>query len=89
VVSEVAVIAVEDSVWGERPQALIVTKPEGAEKIEVEEIKALIRAKVEQGGMSKWAIPDRVLFLDSLDKTIVGKLDKKILREKYQVTSCN
>jgi fatty-acyl-CoA synthase len=68
---------------------LIVTKPEGAEKIEVEEIKALIRAKVEQGGMSKWAIPDRVLFLDSLDKTIVGKLDKKILREKYQVTSCN
>jgi fatty-acyl-CoA synthase len=89
VVSEVAVIAVEDPVWGERPQALIVAKPEWAGKIEVEEIKALIRAKVDQGGMSKWAIPDRVLFLDALDKTSVGKLDKKVLREKYQVTSSN
>lgn len=88
-VSEVAVIAVEDHVWGERPQALIVTKPEWAGKIEVEEIKALIRAQVDQGVMSKWAIPDRVLFLDELDKTSVGKLDKKILREKYPVTFCN
>lgn len=82
-VSEVAVIAVEDPVWGERPQALIVAKPEWGGEIDIEEIKALVRAQVDQGKMSKWAVPDRVLFLDALDKTSVGKLDKKVLREKY------
>ena len=86
-VSEVAVIAVEDPAWGERPMALVVAKPDWVGKIAIDEIKAFVSAQVEQGVMSKWAVPDRVLFLPALDKTSVGKLDKKVLREKYQATA--
>ncbi len=31
----------------------------------------------------KYGVPDRILFVPELDKTSVGKLDKKVLREKY------
>ena len=32
---------------------------------------------------SKWGIPDRVLFVDGIPKTCVGKLNKKAMREQY------
>ncbi|MCW8984913.1 MAG: AMP-binding protein [Thermoanaerobaculales bacterium] len=35
------------------------------------------------GEISKWAVPDDVLFVDAIDKTSVGKIDKKALRKKY------
>jgi fatty-acyl-CoA synthase len=28
-------------------------------------------------------VPEDVLFVDAIDKTSVGKIDKKLLREKY------
>ena len=33
--------------------------------------------------MSKWGIPDRVLFVEAIPKTSVGKLNKKAMREQY------
>ncbi len=36
----------------------------------------------EWGVISKWAVPE-VRFVDLLEKTSVGKLDKKVLRQKY------
>jgi non-ribosomal peptide synthetase component E (peptide arylation enzyme) len=32
--------------------------------------------------ISKWAVPE-VRFVDQLEKTSVGKLDKKVMRQKY------
>jgi len=36
-----------------------------------------------RGAISKYAVPETIVFVESLDKTSVGKLDKKALRQKY------
>ena len=48
-----------------------------------DEIKAYVAGYAEKGVISKWAVPRRVLVVDMIDKTSVGKLDKKLLRQKY------
>ncbi|HQT64955.1 MAG: long-chain fatty acid--CoA ligase [Acidocella sp. 20-57-95] len=80
-ISECAVIGVEDSRWGERPIAVVVLKPD-AHATE-DDIKNLVRARAETGELSKFAIPDHVVFAQSLEKTSVGKLDKKKMRAMY------
>ena len=81
-VSEVAVIALSDVKWGERPFALIVLKQESVNLVTEQHIQAHVRVWADRGTISKWAVPE-VRFVDSLDKTSVGKLDKKVLRQKY------
>lgn len=81
-VAEVAVIGVKDIKWGERPWALVVLKPDRAAT--EAELQQHVSRYAEQGLVSRIAVPDRVLFVDSIDKTSVGKINKKLLREKYQ-----
>jgi fatty-acyl-CoA synthase len=81
-VSEVAVIGRPDERWGERPLALIVLKGEHVGKVTVQDIQTHVKAFADRGVISKWAVPD-VRFVDSLEKTSVGKLDKKVLRQQY------
>jgi fatty-acyl-CoA synthase len=81
-VSEVAVIGKTDEKWGERPLALIVLKAESADQVTERDIQAHIKAVADRGVISKWAVPD-VRFVDALERTSVGKLDKKVLRQKY------
>ena len=81
-VSEVAVIGIPDEKWGERPLALVVLRQENAGTVTEQDIQAHIRAWAERGVISKWAVPE-VRFVDLLEKTSVGKLDKKVLRQKY------
>jgi fatty-acyl-CoA synthase len=78
-VSEAAVIGIPDERWGERPMALIVCKQLVAE----DEIKDHVRHFADRGVISRWAVPSRVCFVETLDKTSVGKLDKKLMRQKY------
>jgi acyl-CoA synthetase (AMP-forming)/AMP-acid ligase II len=82
-VREAAVIGVPDEQWGERPLALVVATPSHAGSITEQEIKALVARYADKGVISKSAIPSRVLFVDTIAKTSVGKIDKKVLREKY------
>ena len=35
------------------------------------------------GVISKYGIPEKILFIESLPKTSVGKINKKELRQKY------
>jgi len=81
-VSEVAVIGKPDEKWGERPLALIVLAGESAGQVTERDIQAHIKAVADRGAISKWAVPD-VRFVDALERTSVGKLDKKVLRQKY------
>ena len=81
-VSEVAVIAIADEKWGERPLALIVLKEESASAVTEQHIRVHVKARADRGDISKWAVPE-VRFVEYLEKTSVGKLDKKVMRQKY------
>jgi fatty-acyl-CoA synthase len=86
-VSEVAVVAVKDARWGERPLALIVAKEGLARDVTAEAIKRHVADHAERGVISKYAVPERVLVVEALLRTSVGKLDKKTMREKYAAQS--
>jgi fatty-acyl-CoA synthase len=75
-VARAAVIATPDVKWGEAATALIVVRA-GA-KVAAEELIALVKAQ--KGGPYA---PKQVEFVDALPVTAVGKIDKKLLREKY------
>ncbi|MCG8392078.1 MAG: AMP-binding protein, partial [Pseudomonadales bacterium] len=75
-VAECAVVGVPDDKWGERPVALVV---KGGE-VDEAAIKALIEDFADKGIISRYGIPDRVIFVDALPRTSVGKLDKKKMR---------
>jgi fatty-acyl-CoA synthase len=64
--------------------ALVVLKPGQAGKVSEEDLKALVREHASRGVISAYAVPERVLFVETLDKTSVGKVDKKVLRQKFQ-----
>jgi fatty-acyl-CoA synthase len=83
-VVKAAVIAVKDPLWGERPMALVVVEPGfagGSEEAASEAILDHVRTYVGRGVISKFAIPDRILFVKELPLTSVGKVDKAVLRE--------
>jgi len=82
-VSEAAVIGVKDDKWGERPLALVIRSPQAGDALSEKEIKAHLKTLAEAGTISKYGIPDKVLFVDELPKTSVGKFDKKQLRQRY------
>lgn len=78
-VAEAAVVGVKDAKWGERPLALVVLRP-GAQA-SADELRAQVRIHVEQGRISKFAIPDEVRFVAAIPRTSVGKINKKGIRE--------
>ena len=79
-VAEVAVVGVPDDKWGERPVALVVRKA-AADAADRRRHSPPRRSEyAERGAISKYAVPDRVHFVDAIPKTSVGKLDKKVIR---------
>ena len=82
-VSEVAAVGIPDDRWGERPLIVVARNPESEIGTTIEDIQKAISVHVDSGALPKWAIPERVEFVDSIDKTSVGKLDKKVLRARY------
>jgi fatty-acyl-CoA synthase len=82
-VAECAVIGVKDVRWGERPLALIVRDPKTTPPVSEEDIKAHVLSYSKKGEISRFAVPQKILFVDALAKTSVGKFDKKALRTRY------
>jgi fatty-acyl-CoA synthase len=80
-VVEAAVIGVPDPKWTERPLAVVVVEPGG--QVSEAEIKAHLHDFAVSGLISRYGVPERIVFVEVLPKTSVGKLDKKVLRQKY------
>jgi len=82
-VKEVAVIGIKDEKWGERPMALIVRDYQATDTPDENAIKAHVGTFADKGVISKYGVPRTILFVDHLERTSVGKLDKKALRLRY------
>ena len=82
-VSEAAVIGVKDPKWGERPLAIVVKDTKTGSSLTESAIKAHLKTFADRGVISKYGVPEKVLFADHLPRTSVGKVNKKELREKY------
>ena len=81
-VREAAVVGIPDEKWGERPLAIVVPMP----KVELTagELRQHLLKYAEQGVITKWAVPEKYVFVDELPKTSIGKIDKKVLRQKFR-----
>jgi len=80
-VHEVAVIGVPDEKWGERPLALVVLKPEFEGKASENAIRHFAAHLIETTGVSRHGVLLQIRFVKALDKTSVGKINKKAMRE--------
>jgi fatty-acyl-CoA synthase len=78
-VLEAAVVGVPHPKWLERPMACVALKPGQAGRISEKDILDFLSARV-----AKWWLPDRIVFIDAIPKTSVGKFAKNILREKFR-----
>lgn len=76
-VLEAAVVGIPHPKWEERPLALVVLR-EGNDSTTEEEIFNHLSKS-----FAKWQLPDKILFVQSIPRTSVGKLDKKVIREEY------
>jgi fatty-acyl-CoA synthase len=82
-VGEVAVIAMPDAKWGERPLALVVPKPDAAGKLTEKELHHHLHDVARRGLLNKQVVVTAVKFVDAIDKTSVGKVNKIALRQKH------
>ena len=69
---------------GDPFNALVVPRPEWRDRLTADDIRDKIAEAVATGALPKYAIPERVSMLDTLDKTSVGKINKRALRERYR-----
>jgi len=80
-VHEVAVIGKPHEKWGEVPLALVVPK-EGT-RLGEKELQSFLRDYVKKGILARESVLIDIRIVGSIDKTSVGKINKKALREKY------
>jgi len=82
-VLESAAIGIPDKKWGERPMMIVTLKPEYRGKVSAGDFKTYMLEFAKQGKLPKYGVPDRYEFVESIAKTSVGKLDKKVLRKQF------
>jgi fatty-acyl-CoA synthase len=80
-VAEVAVIGRPDDKWGEVPLGLAVRK-EG-EAVTENDLRAHVKSFIDAGVLPREALLTEIRFIDAVDRTGIGKVNKVALREKY------
>ena len=82
-VLEAAAIGVPDPKWGERPELIIVLRPDFKGKVKAEDMQKYMADCAAKGKIPKYGVPDKFLFVDEIPKTSVGKINKIQLRKLY------
>jgi len=72
----VAVIAIADPRWQERPLAIAVVMTEEDKPQVIDQLRRFLSDKV-----ARFWIPEYWCFVSEIPKTSVGKMDKKVLRQ--------
>jgi fatty-acyl-CoA synthase len=62
----------------EPPLAIVVLRDEDKDSVSAQDIRDILSET-----FAKWQLPDKVIFVDEIPKTSVGKYDKKVLRVEY------
>ncbi len=75
-VAEAAAVGMPHDRWGERPLLLVVLEPDA--KFEREKILEAIKPHV-----ASWWLPDAIVAVDEIPHTGTGKINKKLLRDKF------
>jgi len=75
-VCDAAVVGIPHAKWQERPLALVALR-RGREAT-MEQLHTHLSS-----GFAKWQMPDRILFVEAIPKTSVGKNDKKRIRAEH------
>ena len=78
-VAEAAVIGVFHPKWQERPLACVVVAEPFRGSVTKAEILDFLSTRI-----TKWWLPDDVVFIDAVPKTSVGKFNKRALREQFK-----
>jgi 2,3-dihydroxybenzoate-AMP ligase len=73
-VAAVAAVAMPDSAMGERICAFVVTRP--GQTIDLPELRSFMASR----GIAAYKLPERLISVDALPLTPIGKIDKKTLR---------
>ncbi len=82
-VLEAAYVGIPDEKWGERPMALIKLMPE-IEKT-VEDVHQYLQTEgVAKGKITRWMLPNYIVFVDEIPKTSVGKIDKIAIKKRTE-----
>ena len=80
-IAEVAVVGVAHPQWGERPIGIIAASPGHAPTLDA--VNARLDRAIAAGDVSRYGRLEKLEIVDSLPKTSVGKIDKKLLRSTY------
>jgi fatty-acyl-CoA synthase len=80
-VAESAVVGQPDVTWGEIPVALVVLKKD--QKTTEKELSAHVKNYADKGVLPREAFLVKVKFVEAIEKTSVGKINKVALRAKY------
>mgnify|MGYP002713132360 CR=1 FL=1 len=76
-VGEAALIGVPDDKWGEVGLAVVVAKP--GQTLDADDLIHFMRER-----LAKYKVPKSVVVVDELPKTGPGKIDKKVLVNRYR-----
>ena len=75
-VAEIAVVGVADARWGEVPVAVLVRSPDAAgQALSAEAVLAHLQSRI-----ARFKLPRRVVFMGSLPKSALGKVQKPVLQ---------
>lgn len=78
-VTEASVVAIPHPEWQERPVGCVVLKKDFIGLVSEGDILDFLKPQ-----FAKWWVPDKIIFMDEIPKTSVGKFLKTKLREQVQ-----